>query len=273
VRRIALDALQTLEAPGRTVYRFDVRTPEEYAAGHLPGFASAPGGQLVQETDHQVPVRGARIVLADDDGVRASMSASWLAQMGWEVYVPEVVPTAADFIETSAPPSSYPPVAAVVGELAPKELAALLEQPGTAVIDVTTSANYVKRHIPGAWYAIRAQLAQALDAVIPLAQRYVLTCGSSLLARFAAVDLRALLAARGRDADVLVLEGGNAAWFAAGLSTETGWPRLATSATDRYRRPYEGTDAPAEAMQAYLDWEFGLVAQLASDGTHHFKVI
>lgn len=255
VRRIALDALQTLEAPGRTVYSFDVRTPEEYAAGHLPGFASAPGGQLVQETDHQVPVRGARIVLADDDGVRASMSASWLAQMGWEVYLPELVPTAADFVETSAPPSSYPPVAAVVGELTPKELAALLKQPGTAVIDVTTSANYVKRHIPGAWYAIRAQLAQAIDAVIPPAQRYVLTCGSSLLARYAAADLRSLLDARGKgDVEVLVLTGGNAAWFAAGLDAETGETRLATARTDRYRRPYEGTDAPAEAMQAYLDW-------------------
>ncbi|KQX34435.1 rhodanese-related sulfurtransferase [Variovorax sp. Root434] len=275
VRRIALDALQTLEAPGRTVYRFDVRTPEEYAAGHLPGFASAPGGQLVQETDHQVPVRGARIVLADDDGVRASMSASWLAQMGWEAYVPEVVPTAAAFTETAAPASAYPPVAAAVGEIAPKELALLLQrQTGTAVIDVTTSANYVKRHIPGAWYAIRAQLAQALDAVIPPAQRYVLTCGSSLLARYAAADLRALLDARGKgDIEVRVLEGGNAAWFAAGLEAETGETRLATARTDRYRRPYEGTEAPTEAMQAYLDWEYGLVAQLGRDGTHHFNVI
>jgi hypothetical protein len=26
-------------------------------------------------------------------------------------------------------------------------------------------------------------------------------------------------------------------------------------------------------MQAYLDWEYGLVAQLARDGTHYFKVI
>ncbi|MFV3015241.1 hypothetical protein ACM9HO_05975, partial [Pseudomonas sp. KHB2.9] len=42
---------------------------------------------------------------------------------------------------------------------------------------------------------------------------------------------------------------------------------------DRYRRPYEGTDNPKEAMQAYLDWEFGLVEQLARDGTHGFYVI
>ncbi|WP_447787588.1 rhodanese-related sulfurtransferase [Variovorax boronicumulans] len=275
VHRIALDALGTLEAPGRTVYRFDVRTPEEYTAGHLPGFASAPGGQLVQETDHQVPVRGARIVLADDDGVRASMSASWLAQMGWEVYVPDAMPPAAALSETGTPTSAYPPVAATVTEIAPQDLAELLkQQPTTAVIDVTTSANYVKRHIPGAWYAIRAQLALALDTkAIPSAPRYVLTCGSSLLARYAAADLRALLDARGqRDVEVQVLTGGNTAWFAAGLPAETGETRLATARTDRYRRPYEGTDAPAEAMQAYLDWEFGLVEQLGRDGTHHFRV-
>jgi rhodanese-related sulfurtransferase len=277
VRRIALGALRTLEAPGRTVYRFDVRTPEEYATGHLPGFASAPGGQLVQETDHQVPVRGARIVLADDDGVRASMSASWLAQMGWEVYVPDAVPGVADFTETAAPAPAYPPVAvaaSVVKEISPAELAPLLKQGDTAVIDVTTSANYVKRHIPGAWYAIRAQLAQAIDAAVPPSRRYVLTCGSSLLARYAAADLRALLDARGqRDTEVHVLAGGNAAWFAAGLDAQTGETHLATPRTDRYRRPYEGTDAPAEAMQAYLDWEYGLVAQLGRDGTHHFSVI
>jgi rhodanese-related sulfurtransferase len=72
---------------GRTLYLFDVRTPDEYLAGHLPGFHSAPGGQLVQETDLFAPVRGARIVLSDDLGVRADMTASWLAQMAWEVYV------------------------------------------------------------------------------------------------------------------------------------------------------------------------------------------
>jgi hypothetical protein len=41
----------------------------------------------------------------------------------------------------------------------------------------------------------------------------------------------------------------------------------------RYKRPYEGTDNKAAAMQAYLDWEYGLVDQLARDGTHGFFVI
>jgi hypothetical protein len=42
---------------------------------------------------------------------------------------------------------------------------------------------------------------------------------------------------------------------------------------DVYRRPYEGTTVEPAAMQAYLDWEYGLVAQLERDGTHHFQVL
>ena len=43
--------------------------------------ASAPGGQLVQATDRYIGTLRARLVLVDDDGVRAAMTASWLKQM------------------------------------------------------------------------------------------------------------------------------------------------------------------------------------------------
>jgi len=266
-RRIAHADLPKLEETGRTLYRFDVRTPEEYAAGHLPGFVNAPGGQLVQETDHSAPVRGARIVLADDDGVRADMTASWLAQMGWEVWV--VVPVDAALRSESGVPRAQVPESAGVETVAPPTLATWLDARDgqTAVLDVTASANYVKQHIPGAWHVIRAQLEQAL-VVIPAARRYVLTCGTSQLARFAAADLRALTGA-----EIYVLEGGTQAWLAAGLPVESGETHLAVPRTDRYRRPYEGTDNAAAAMQAYLDWEFGLIAQLERDGTHFFNVV
>ncbi|BDB27956.1 rhodanese-related sulfurtransferase [Cupriavidus sp. P-10] len=267
VRRIALAALPSLQEPGRTVYRFDVRTPEEFADGHLPGFVNAPGGQLVQETDHNAPVRGARIVLADDDDVRASMTGSWLAQMGWDVWVVEPADASARG-ETGAVAASVP-VPPAVPTVAPAGLAAWLDKDAegsTVVLDFTASANYVKRHIPGAYFVIRAQLADALTR-IPQARRYVLTCGSSLLARFAAADLQRLT-----DAEVVVLDGGTQAWIAAGLPLESGETHLASERTDRYRRPYEGTDNPREAMQGYLDWEFGLIAQLERDGTHGFRV-
>jgi rhodanese-related sulfurtransferase len=136
----------------RTLYRFDVRDAGEYAAGHIAGFRHYPGGQLVQEIDIAAPVRGARILLTDNMSVRADMTASWLAQMGWETYV----------------------------------------------------------------------LDGGYDGALELGPPQVL-------------------------------------------------PKPDPS--HRYRRPYEGTDVDAGAMQAYLDWEYGLVEQLRRDASHGFFVI
>lgn len=246
----------------RTNYLIDVRTPEEFAAGHLPGARSTPGGQLVQETDHSAPVRGARLALVDDDGVRANMSASWLAQMGWEVVVVDAIP--ANALSATGPWQPPAPAPGPVERISVTRLQELLAEPGTLVVDVTASANYVQRHIPGAAWVLRADL----PAALPPAERYVFTCGSGQLAAFAAVDVQAIT-----DRPVLLLEGGTAAWLAAGLPVEGGETRLLSTRRDRYRRPYEGTDAPRAAMQAYLDWEFGLVEQLRRDGTSGFRVI
>jgi len=261
---------QWLQDAQRTTYRFDVRTPDEYAAGHRAGFRSAPGGQLVQETDVHAPVRGARLVLTDDDGVRAPMTASWLAQMGWQVAVLDAAWPSADARETG-PDKAPQPTPPAVRSVTPATLADWLAGNEAVVIDVTASANYVKRHVPGAWFALRSQLPELLPALLPrvgVPRRLVLTCGSSLLARFAAKDIEALTTS-----EVWVLEGGTAAWVAAGLPVESGDTRLLSKRIDRYRRPYEGTDNAAAAMQAYLDWEFGLVEQLGRDGTHHFFVV
>ncbi|HXO70388.1 MAG TPA: rhodanese-like domain-containing protein [Bradyrhizobium sp.] len=153
VRHLGIEDAMALQADRRrTLYRFDVRASEDYAAGHIPGFRHYPGGQLVQEIDMAAPVRGARILLTDDRGVRADMTASWLAQMGWETYV--------------------------------------------------LDGGYDR----------------ALDVGPP---------------------------------EVL--------------------PKPDPS--HRYRRPYEGTDVDTKAMQAYLDWEYGLVEQLRRDATHGFFVI
>lgn len=264
--RAQLAALQQDRA--RTNYLFDVRSPGEYGDGHLPQFRSAPGGQLVQETEQFAPVRGARIVLADSDGVRANLTAHWLRQLNNEVYVVDGL-RAEDFSVAGAWKDELPP-APEAEEVSVDTLAAWLETAPqqTAVLDFTSGVNYQKRHIPGAWFALRSQLAAALAQLPEGVERYVLTCGSSLLARYAAADLRTLT-----KLPVLVLSGGTAAWIAAGKPVEAGATRLASPLIDRYRRPYEGTDNRAEAMQAYLDWEFGLVAQLGRDGTHGFHVI
>lgn len=263
VARLPFSELETWRSDAqRTNYLIDVRTPEEYAAGHLPGARSTPGGQLVQETDHSAPVRGARLALVDDDGVRANMSASWLAQMGWAVAVVDDIPTGA--LSATGPWQAPAPTPGPVERISVTRLQELLAEPGTLVVDITASANYVQRHIPGAAWVLRADLPAAL---LP-AERYVFTCGSGQLAAFAAVDVQATT-----DRPVLLLEGGTSAWLAAGLPVEAGETQLLSTRRDRYRRPYEGTDAPREAMQAYLDWEFGLVEQLRRDGTSGFRVI
>jgi hypothetical protein len=117
----------------------------------------------VQETDVFAPVRGARIVLADDEGARADMTASWLAQMGWRVCVLE------------------------------------------HALDQTALET-------GPWrptVPVRARPREPVPASAPV----------------------------------------------------------------RYKRPYEGTDNPVSAMQAYLEWEYGLVEQLERDATHGFRPI
>lgn len=265
VRHIDARGLEILaKDPARTLYRFDVRTPEEFAAGHIPGFRSAPGGQLVQETDVFAPVRGARIVLADDRGARADMSASWLAQMGWEVYVLDGGFGGALALGPWKPtlPALPDALAITVDDLARRA-------PSVALIDLAPSPAHRKGHIPGAWFAIRSRLAEALATIRPGDfEALALTSPDGALARFAAPEVEALT---GRAP--LVLDGGTAAWTAAGRPLETGLSRQACEPDDVYRRPYEGTDNTASAMQAYLDWEFGLVDQLRRDGSHGFYVI
>ena len=71
------------EADGRTLYLVDVRSREEYEAGHLPDARWIPGGQLAGCTEDYIATRNARLCLVDDDGARAKLTASWMMQAGW----------------------------------------------------------------------------------------------------------------------------------------------------------------------------------------------
>ncbi|WP_071058209.1 rhodanese-like domain-containing protein [Pelistega sp. MC2] len=71
-----------------TVYLCDIRTAKEYHNSHWPSLIRhTPGGQLVQATDEFIGVRNARIVLIDTDNIRAIVTATWLKQLGWDVYL------------------------------------------------------------------------------------------------------------------------------------------------------------------------------------------
>jgi rhodanese-related sulfurtransferase len=74
------------EDDARTTYLLDVRTAAEYEAGHLPGSVHAPAGQGVTVPPRFVAVRGARLVLLDNDGARATQAGHWLRLRGYEVW-------------------------------------------------------------------------------------------------------------------------------------------------------------------------------------------
>src|SRR3954447_9611068 len=124
------------EADRRTLYVLDVRTPEEYRAGHLAGARSAPGGQLVQETDAHIATWNARVVLVDDNGVRATMTASWLKQMGWtDVAVLVADALAGDWEIGPRMPRVLGLAGAAVRSIEPAALQARLASGDAAVID------------------------------------------------------------------------------------------------------------------------------------------
>jgi rhodanese-related sulfurtransferase len=267
VRRIDSGELRSLADGGRrTVYRFDVRTPEEYAAGHPAGFRPAPGGQLVQETDWFAPVRGALVVLADDNGGRAAMTGSWLAQMGWDVAL--WPPDPAGLVEAGPWRQAQPPLPGVT-LVDPATVEDWLRARQALVVDLDTSRRFLDGHVPGAVWALRADLPGDLASGLrDRATSLVLTSADGILAAFAAAGLPP----RARAA-VVVLAGGTASWADSGRPLSAGPGEMLSPPVDVYRRPYEGTDAGPAVMQAYLDWEHGLVAQLERDGTHGFTVL
>jgi rhodanese-related sulfurtransferase len=252
------------EADCRTLYRLDIRTPEEYEAGHAPGFVSAPGGQLVQATDEWVAVRGARLVLFDDDGVRARMAACWLKQMGWDAAV--VGPDAVDLAEKGhrAPrrPALPDPGAAAIDARA-----VAADRDAWTIIDLARSPTYLAGHIPAAHFVLASRFEPDLPR-LPGDGPLVLTSDDGTEALFALAGARAATRR-----DVRVLSGGTRAWTASGLPMEHDHHSLISAADDVYKRPYEGTDNAASAMQAYIDWELHLVAQLANDSVSNFHVV
>jgi rhodanese-related sulfurtransferase/predicted metal-dependent enzyme (double-stranded beta helix superfamily) len=272
VRRIDAATLARFEAEAdageRSLYRFDVRTRQEYEAGHLEGWRWAPGGQLVQATDEYVGTRHARIVLADWDGVRALTTGAWLAQLGGhEVFV--LSPPALPVRVLGPEPVRVLALRAFTPDIAPREAAAALEAGTAVVFDVERRSAFERRHIAGARFAVPDRL-QEFIADLPAAQVIVLTSSDGVLARTVAAELAART---GRI--VRAIAGGTQAWSAARLPTATGPEGVLTGDDDHWYSPYAHADLKKRdaGFQQYLDWEIGLVAQLEREGDVGIRLV
>lgn len=264
------------EAGHNPLYLFDVRQPEEYVAGHLPGSRNAPGGQLVQATDEYAAVRNGRFVLIDDTEVRAIMTAHWLIQMGLpRVFVlkgglggsgfgrhglahgPEPAPVFFPAADGRAP-----------RRLSPADLAGMRNSTKPPLlINVGLSNVHRKGHIPGAVWVPRGYLERAAEKY-PSPFSVALTADSGPHALLAAHDATLLWPG----SDIFVLDRGTPAWTDEGLRLETGMPQALSPEDDIWYKPYTDLNASPEAMRGYFDWEFGLVDKILEDGCVNFRL-
>jgi rhodanese-related sulfurtransferase len=257
----------------RTVYVIDLRTPEEYRAGHRPDSSYGWGVQLVQGMDKYAATRHARIVLVDNYLVRALMTASWLVQADW----PETYVLADPFRGVELATGDYRPTILGLSKQTPlavdaAELSEMLKTNSATVVDVADSSSYVKGHIPGAWFAARARLRESIKTISPSAS-FVVTGNDAALAALTAQDLTKLTGK-----SVSVLAGGNAACRKSGLPVKSGMERPGTQVDDIFVQPFlwgQLDPASAEFRKAandYLTWELQLPAQLERAKETDFKL-
>jgi rhodanese-related sulfurtransferase len=251
----------------RSIFLLDVRSLEEYISGHLPGSISAPGGQLVQATDRYVGTLRATLVLIDDNGVRAAMTASWLNQLGLhEVVVLERALFDSTLLRGRQRDNALGVDSVTSAQVDAHELSQRLSTTKTAIIDLQRSSEFRKGHIDGATHAIRGRIAQRLSA-LPEHDLVVLTAGDDLLPRYAFDEASQLT-----DKPVMVLRGGNGAWETQGLPLVSGRDGLEDDPADVFLLPYDHDESVEDAMQSYLTWEIALLDKLDKDGTVAFKV-
>src|SRR6202049_4649290 len=257
----------------RTVYVIDLRTPEEYRAGHRRDSNYGCGVQLVQGMDKYAATRHGRIALVDNYLVRALMTASWLIQADW----PETYVLADPFREVELTTGDYKPAILGLSKQTPPavdaaKLSEMLKTNGTTVVDVADSSSYIKGHIPGAWFVIRSRLDESMKKMPP-SESFVVTGNDTALAAFTAQDL-----ARLTGKPVSVLAEGNAAWRKAGLPLKSGMEKAGTLVDDIFVQPFlwgQLDPASAEFRKAandYLAWELQLPEQLKRAKETDFKL-
>jgi len=245
----------------RTTYLCDVRTPEEFEAGSMPGSVHAPGGQLIQATDQWVGVRNARIVLIDGgENIRAPVVASWLKQLGCDACVLEGGVRSGLKGRPAAQPA-LPELPAISAA----DLKRILDAGGCAVFDLGASMNFRKAHIPGSRWSTRVKV--AADAR-KQEHSVVLVSEDADVAQLAAVDLF-----EAGVMDVKLLDGGLSAWTRAGYPTEFS-PADPPDAEciDYLFFVHDRHAGNREAMKQYLAWETGLIAQLDEQDRASFRI-
>ena len=155
-------------------------------------------------------------------------------------------------------PRVHEPLGVMVSEINVLQLHQLMAEGNAVVLDFSDSLKFGRGHIPGAWFAVRARIAEALSKIPPGLQ-LVLTSEDGNFAALAYSDVKQI-----SSTPVSVLRGGNSAWSMAGLPMESGRERLTTKNDDVWYSPIDRPD-PIQAIHNYLDWETELIDRIQQE--------
>jgi rhodanese-related sulfurtransferase len=248
-----------------TTFVFDVRTPEEYEAGHLRGARSAPGGQLVQSRDDYIGTQYARVILVDgSDGVRATITASWLLQIGLdEVYVHAEDPGAYRRVVGQRPVTEVP-MASGLSTINPVDVERARQEDTVTVLDIGSSRAYREGHIPGARWVARERLA-AVVGDGPESGPLIITSDDGRAALHAGSDLLGVT-----QRQVVAIAGGTNAWRDAGLPLTGDSPQWLVEPQDIWV-DNKTIDERRVWLESYVEWAEGVVGQLEREGSVAFR--
>ena len=264
VRYLDVAAVQRMldNRTANTAYFVDVRTTEEYTAGHIPGFRWFPGGQVVQRSDDVLVVKNCPVVFVCDRKARSTIVASWYRQFGFqEVYVVEggleAWSAAGLGLETGMPQESVAGLAEAEGKvklISPGELQVSTNQ---VIIFVDTSQEFAQGHVPGARWVPRGWLEFQIGDLAPDKDGVVVVTGNSAAnAVFAGATLQEI-----GYRNVRVLEGGMSLWRQQGLPIEIGLSGVMSPPNDMVA---SGPDRNYADMITYLRWETALGEKYAT---------
>jgi rhodanese-related sulfurtransferase len=83
VREVSVDGLRQMKAGGEDFSLVDVREPEDWQKGTIPGAATIPRGMLELNIDQVTTDKDRKIVLYCGGGSRSALAAYMLQRMGF----------------------------------------------------------------------------------------------------------------------------------------------------------------------------------------------
>ena len=238
------DQLVGLLDSGGQVALFDVRPPDEYLAGHIPGARNLSTGELVlQASELRTPVvvvhcgGRTRAIIAAESLREAGLDGKVLAlengTMGWLLSGREIE-TGDRFdgddalgttfgLGASAPlaPQDLPNLGSLsLTSLALAELWSERESHNLVIFDCRSEREYLLGHVPGARYLPVVQVIQAIDEYVAVRETtIVLTCDTTIRSLLGATWLRRMGYPR-----AFVLAGGVIDYAHVFGCLERGWP-------------------------------------------------